>query len=67
MDMQMSIKLLKKYSDCPVCGNDKVGNGYGRLDVDDDMFFRSCKCGYSIKIKALNRIKYEVVEEIKPE
>lgn len=66
MDIQMSIKLLNKYSDCPVCGNDKVGNGAGKLDVSDEIFFRSCKCGYSIKIKALDRIRYEVIEEVRP-
>ena len=66
MDMQLSIKLLNKYSDCPVCGNDKLGNSCGKLDIDDDIFFRSCKCGYSIKIKALNRTKYEIMEEVRP-
>ncbi|MBP1040394.1 DUF3797 domain-containing protein [Vagococcus sp. BWB3-3] len=39
---------MRKYNDCPACGNNRVGNGEGSLIVEDDVFKRTCKCGWSI-------------------
>lgn len=45
-----SLELMKKYSKCKGCGNEKVGNGEGTLNIEDDIFTRTCKCGWSIKV-----------------
>ncbi|WP_003377933.1 DUF3797 domain-containing protein [Clostridium botulinum] len=42
------VSLIRKYEKCPCCGNDKVGNGEGKLIVEEDTFKRSCKCGFEI-------------------
>lgn len=42
------VKLINKYGNCPVCDNDKVGNGEGTLIVEDNVFTRTCKCGFKI-------------------
>ncbi|EDS77272.1 MULTISPECIES: DUF3797 domain-containing protein [Clostridium] len=42
------VSLINKYGNCPVCGNDKVGNGEGTLVVEEDTFKRTCKCGFEI-------------------
>ncbi|KEH91649.1 hypothetical protein Z962_p0024 (plasmid) [Clostridium botulinum C/D str. BKT12695] len=44
------VSLIRKYEKCPVCGNDKVGNGEGRLVVEEDTFERTCKCGFKITL-----------------
>jgi len=44
------IRPINKYANCPVCGNDKVGNGEGILVVEEDTFKRSCKCGFKITV-----------------
>jgi len=51
MNALKTIELLGKYSVCPNCGNQNVGNGEGTLDIGDDIFKRTCKCGWSIEIK----------------
>jgi hypothetical protein len=45
----LSMKLISKYSDCPVCGNGKLGNGEGVLIIEVNEFYRSCKCGWDIR------------------
>lgn len=52
MNALKTLELIKKYSDCPLCGNDKVGNGAGKLIVEDDRFYRSCKCGWEVETDA---------------
>jgi transcription elongation factor Elf1 len=46
-----TIKLMEKYTVCPECGNEAIGNGEGTLEVTDDTFKRTCKCGWSIEVK----------------
>lgn len=43
-----SLELIKKYANCPNCGNVKIGNGEGTLEINDEVFTRTCKCGYSV-------------------
>lgn len=50
MNILDSLELMKKYSLCPECGSDKLGNGAGTLNIADNVFARTCKCGYSITI-----------------
>lgn len=50
MNWKESSKLMKKYSTCPDCGSDKVGNGSGSYSIDGETFERKCKCGFKIKI-----------------
>lgn len=45
------IILLKKYRKCIKCGSEKLGSGEGVLEIKDDIFTRSCKCGFNIKIQ----------------
>lgn len=58
MDMRDAMELTKKYSTCPECGNDKVGGepSQGALIIEDDIFTRSCKCGWSVTVD--QRIKH---------
>lgn len=50
-----AIELMRKYNECPQCGNDKLGNGEGTLNIDGDDFKRTCKCGWEIEIKGENK------------
>ena len=48
-------EYLKKYGICKGCGNNKVGNGEGKLCIDTVKgydFVRTCKCGWRIEIKS---------------
>lgn len=48
MKMQVSMDIIAKYGQCPICGSDKIGNG-SRLVIEDKSFFRSCKnCGWKV-------------------
>jgi predicted nucleic-acid-binding Zn-ribbon protein len=51
MNAWKTVELMRKYSRCPKCGNEYVGNGEGTLDVSDDTFIRTCKCGWKVEIK----------------
>jgi predicted RNA-binding Zn-ribbon protein involved in translation (DUF1610 family) len=51
MNIHKYLELANKYNDCPKCGNNYIGNGEGKLIVEDDVFYRSCKCGWEIEIK----------------
>lgn len=44
------LEIMGKYINCPVCGNDKVGNGQGYVISQDKTFTRGCKCGWEIKV-----------------
>lgn len=47
--MIKSLHLMEKYGTCLQCGNNSIGNGSGKLIVEDTTFYRECKCGWSIK------------------
>ena len=48
MNINVSLELMKKYNTCPKCSSDKIGNGEGALIIEDDVFERSCKCGWKV-------------------
>lgn len=48
MTLRNICKLTNKYVKCPACGNDKFGNGEGKLIVEDRVFIRTCKCGHKV-------------------
>lgn len=50
MNSVKALKLMSKYSNCPNCGNGVIGNGEGKLIVEDDTFTRECKCGFKITL-----------------
>lgn len=50
MNINDSLELMEKYAECPKCGNDKLGNGEGTLNIEDIVFERTCKCGYLVKV-----------------
>jgi hypothetical protein len=51
MKLIKSIGLLKKYSVCPECGNEHIGNGEGTLEIEENLFRRTCKCGWIVEIR----------------
>ncbi|SPY16926.1 Domain of uncharacterised function (DUF3797) [Paenibacillus polymyxa] len=51
MNILRTLELVNKYSKCPDCGSEHVANGAGTLIVEDDIFIRTCKCGWSVTVK----------------
>ncbi|MCR8994702.1 DUF3797 domain-containing protein [Brevibacillus laterosporus] len=51
MNIRKSLELMDKYSKCVECGSESIGNGEGTLDIADDTFLRTCKCGWMVEIK----------------
>ncbi|HEL7585444.1 DUF3797 domain-containing protein [Clostridioides difficile] len=50
MKMINVFKLLSMYCFCPKCGSDKLGEGEGKLIVDEHTYYRECKCGFNILV-----------------
>jgi len=50
MNAMKTVELLRKYNKCQKCGSEKLGNGSGTLEVTDDVFKRTCKCGWVVVI-----------------
>jgi hypothetical protein len=50
MNIVDSTELMKKYSKCEECGNEFVGNGEGTLEIENNVFKRTCKCGWSVTV-----------------
>lgn len=44
------LQIMKKYNNCPKCGSDQIGNGEGKIAVENDTFTRGCKCGFEITL-----------------
>jgi len=51
--------LLKVYSECHLCGSDKVGDGKGELLIQDNIFIRSCACGWHVRLDRNNALTPE--------
>lgn len=51
MKMIEAMRLTRQYAECPKCGNIHVGNGEGKVVIEDSTFYRSCKCGWEITVK----------------
>jgi transcription elongation factor Elf1 len=51
MKATKAVELLNTYIKCPQCGNDKVGDKEGSVEIHSDKFIRKCKCGWSIEVK----------------
>jgi transcription elongation factor Elf1 len=51
MNAWKAVELMGVYNNCPDCGSEKLGNGEGTLEIEDDTFKRTCKCGWSVEIK----------------
>lgn len=52
MEAYKTVELIKTYGACHKCGNELLGEGQGKLIVEEDTFYRSCKCGWSIKLNS---------------
>lgn len=52
MNIRESSELMKKYNNCPECGSDNIGGepSQGALIIQDEVFTRSCKCGWSVTV-----------------
>lgn len=48
MNLIEATELMKKYAECPDCGNKYVGNGQGGMQIEGETFRRWCKCGWSV-------------------
>lgn len=46
-----AVELLRKFNNCPECGSGKVGNGEGKVQIHENTFIRSCKCGWEIEVR----------------
>ena len=53
MNPLKAVQLMKEYSKCLDCGNEDIGDGEGVLSIEDNIFIRSCKCGWEIKIDTI--------------
>lgn len=62
MKIRNVTKLTEKYTCCPRCGNDQVGNGEGKLIVEENVFIRSCKCGN--KVIAVENSQGKIIIEL---
>ncbi|MEK5415867.1 DUF3797 domain-containing protein [Paenibacillus sp. FSL L8-0708] len=51
MKFTEAIRLSKKYAECPKCGNGNIGAGEGTINIDENSFERTCKCGWSKTLK----------------
>lgn len=58
LNIHESTELMKRYGAYLECGNDKIGGkpSQGALIIEDEVFTRSCKCGWSITVD--RRIKH---------
>lgn len=45
-----AIELTKKYARCPYCGSEDIGGGQGTLAIDENVFTRTCNCGYKVTV-----------------
>lgn len=50
VNIHNSMELMKKYSRCPKCGSEEIGNGNGGVIVENNTFRRFCKCGYDVSL-----------------
>jgi len=50
MEVSKLLIIMPKYEKCLKCGNDKVGNGQGKLIIEEGYYYRECRCGWSIKV-----------------
>lgn len=54
MNLRRATELMEKYATCQECGSDFIGNGAGTLTVEDNIFRRSCECGWKIEVEEAN-------------
>lgn len=58
MNISETTELMKKYSTCPECGNDRIGGtpSKGSLIIEEEIFKRGCSCGWEVTVD--RRIKH---------
>ena len=52
------LKVSQHVNNCPNCGSDLLGDGFGALHVDGSIFKRTCECGF--------KFEYDVDAGVKP-
>lgn len=57
MNINLSLAMQRAYNKCPDCKNEYIGNGQGTMMIDDNIFKRTCKCGYSVTITIVEKRK----------
>lgn len=48
MLLRNSLDCMSMFDNCPICGNDSIGNGAGLLHMEGSTFRRTCKCGWQV-------------------
>jgi|GEM_PF-6874879 hypothetical protein len=56
MNAVKAMNLCRKYAKCPKRGSGDLMNGEGSLEVTDDTFKRTCKCGWSVCVDEEDRL-----------
>lgn len=51
MKLTKALELMETYASCPKCGSSDISGGEGRLTIRYGTFYRSCKCGWEVKIE----------------
>jgi hypothetical protein len=65
MNVYEANKLIKKYANCPKCGNDKLGDGEGSVEIQDEVFTRTCKYGFSVTVDKTIKIVATATKRVK--
>lgn len=52
MNALNAAELIELYETCPNCGNRMVCCGEGSIEITENIFKRTCKCGFSIVIES---------------
>lgn len=46
-----AVELLGLYAKCPKCNSEYIGVGDGSLEITNDTFRRTCKCGWTVEVR----------------
>ncbi|KAE8559114.1 DUF3797 domain-containing protein [Paenibacillus polymyxa] len=65
MNLKRSLELIEKYGKCEQCGNENISNGEGTLNIDGDVFERTCKCGWKVTVRPATEEEKKRAEEMK--
>jgi hypothetical protein len=55
VSIDKAVEYMNKYGICKNCGNGRLGNGEGTMEIDTVKgfdFIRTCKCGWRVEIKS---------------
>lgn len=50
MKLTDAVMLMERYRNCLKCSNQFIGDGEGQMITEETTFYRSCKCGWNVKV-----------------